>query len=250
MIRVERDGGVGLLLLDRAAQRNALTPEMLAGLPGRARELAEDCRVVVLGGEGRVFCAGFDLKMCAADSTGGTMRALLAGLAEAIAVLRTLEVPVVVAAHGAAIAGGAALLGGGDVVVTDTHTKIGYPVVKIGVSPAVSAPFLASGVNGGGVRQRLLDPGLIDGAGAHRIGLAHELVAEPGAVRARAVEIARTLASKPGGAVGATRAWLDEIEAGLTPLGAGAAARGLRASLSIAGNEDERARLAQMWGTK
>lgn len=246
MIRVERDGDVGLLLLDRAGQRNALTPEMLAELPSRARELARECRCVMLAGEGRVFCAGFDLKLCAADPSGETMRALLTGLGESVRTLRELDAPVVVAAHGAAIAGGAALLGGADVVVADRGARVGYPVVRIGVSPAVSAAFLIRSVFGGGVRERLLDPELVSGERAWETGLVHEIVENRGDVRGRALEIARALAGKPGRAAVATRAWLNEIESGM--LGVAAPERGLAASLAIVGNEDERARLAEMWG--
>ncbi|MEZ6243832.1 MAG: enoyl-CoA hydratase/isomerase family protein [Phycisphaerales bacterium] len=248
MIRVEADGDVGVLLLDRAAKRNALTPEMLGALPERAREAAAGRRALVLAGEGPVFCAGFDLKMCAGDALGQTMRDLLSGLGASVAALRGLEVPIVIAAHGAAVAGGAALLGGGDVVVVDADAKIGYPVVKIGVSPAVSAAFLIHSVFAGGVRERLLDPELIDGRAAHRIGMAHEVVDRPEDVRPRALELAHRLAFKPGRAASATRAWLHEIEIGMTALGAEAPTRGLAASLSIAGNDDERARLGEMWG--
>ncbi len=248
MISTRREGDVGLLMLDRPDKRNALTPEMLAELPGAARRLAQDCRAIVLGGEGRAFCAGFDLKMCAADETGATMRALLEGLGRGVAALRSLDVPVVAAAHGAAIAGGAALLGGADVVVADRGAKIGYPVVRIGVSPAVSAPTLAHAMGAGGARARLLHPEIIDGDEAHARGLVHELVEEHGQVLDRAVAIARSMASKPGEGVVATRRWVNEIESGLTPLGAEAGELALQASLAITGAEDERARLAAMWG--
>lgn len=246
MIGVGDEGGVRVLTLDRAERRNALTPEMLGALNGAIRASA-GVRAVALVGAGAVFCAGFDLKMCAADATGATLRSLLSGLSEAIRGLRALGAPVVVGAHGAAIAGGAALLGGGDVVVSEAGAKIGYPVARIGVSPAVSAAFLRESV-GGRVRGRLLDPELIDGRRAHEIGLVHELAADGASVRARAIEIAGALGEKPGRGVAATKRWLDEIAASETALGADAAGASLEASLSIVGNDEERARLEAMWG--
>ncbi len=243
MIRVDRDGRIAVVALDRPDQRNALTPEMLNTLRGRAAEAAQDAGALVLRGEGPVFCAGFDLKMCRAVPDGSVMRALLTGLSEAIATLRGLPIPVVIAAHGAAIAGGCALLGGADVVVADRGAKLGYPVVKIGVSPGVSAPFLRPGVGDGATRTRLLDPDLISGEEAARIGLVHELVDRPEDVLPRAMEAARGLAEKPAHAIAATKRWLGEIEA----VG-NQARRALDVSLGLAGSDEERARLAAMFG--
>src|SRR5690606_29099547 len=112
-------------------------------------------RTLLLCGEGRVFCAGFDLDACRGEGGDDALRRLLRGLSAAIAGLRAQERPVVVAAHGAAIAGGCALLGSADVVVADAGAKLGYPVARLGISPAVSAPFLAPAV-GAGAGRRLL----------------------------------------------------------------------------------------------
>ncbi|MFI4897059.1 MAG: hypothetical protein ACIARR_04460, partial [Phycisphaerales bacterium JB059] len=115
------------------------------------------------------------------------------------------------------------------------------------VSPAVSAAFLSESV-GGLVRERLLDPGLIDGARAHAIGLAHEVVERREAVAERALRIAHELAGKPRSGIGATKRWLEEVGAAQSALGADAGRAGLEASLSIVGNEEERARLDALWG--
>ncbi|HET8882001.1 MAG TPA: enoyl-CoA hydratase/isomerase family protein, partial [Solimonas sp.] len=65
-ISLERQaGGIALLKLDRADARNALTLAMVRELHAALDALAadRDCRVVVLAGEGRGFCAGLDLKI-------------------------------------------------------------------------------------------------------------------------------------------------------------------------------------------
>ncbi len=246
MIRLETDGGVSVLTLDRPERRNALTPEMLDELIARIGQCA-GARAVALVGAGSVFCAGFDLKRCADDPSGETLGALLRGLSRAIAALRGLDAPVVVGVHGGAIAGGAALLGAGDVVLAGRDTTIGYPVVKIGVSPAVSAPFLESSI-AGMVRERLLDPDLIDGVRAHEIGLVHELVDEQTDVREIAISMARRLSEKPAGGMSATKRWVDEIHSAQSPLGERAPQRALDASLSIVGCDEERERLGAIWG--
>lgn len=239
LVLVEASGAVTVLTLNRPAQRNAMTPEMLDDLAAAAGRLPASTRCLIVAGEGKVFCAGFDLTLCEAHPDGSVMRALLTGLSRAILALRGRSVPVVVAAHGAAIAGGCALLGGADFVVADRAARFGYPVVRLGVSPAVSAPFLGAAIGSGRARERMLDPSLIDGAEAHRIGLVQKLVETPAEVLPRARSLAEALSEKPPGAVAASKAWLHEIESlGSSPH------RALAASLSLAGGEEERGRLA------
>lgn len=206
----EQHGDVCVLTLNRPDRRNALTPDMLRDL---LREItATEGRAILLRGEGKVFCSGFDLSLCHQSADGSVMRSLLQGLSDCIAALRDLPIPIVIAAHGGAIAGGCALLGGCDLAVTDAAAQLGYPVVRLGISPAVSAPFLRNSLTFGHARERLLDSGLISGTEAKRIGLVTECCAMPEGVFPRALAIAETLASKPPGAMSETRRWLRELE--------------------------------------
>jgi len=246
MIRVEYFGPLVSIALARPDKRNALTPEMLGSLETALGRIPGESRAVVLSGDGPAFCAGFDLKSCAADASGDTMRALLTGLSRCVRTMRGLEQPVVGAVHGGAIAGGCALLGGMDIIAAERGTRLGYPVVKIGVSPAVSAPFLTGAIPDGPARALLLDPGLIDAPRALEIGLVHELADGPGATREHANTIARAIADKPTGGVRATKALLNR----LTQDRAGFADEALGVSLSRVGSDEERAMLGALWGTK
>jgi enoyl-CoA hydratase/carnithine racemase len=239
-VRVDTVGAVATITLDRPAQRNALTPGMLGELRAAIGAVGPTARCLVLAGEGKVFCAGFDLDLCRASPDGEVMRALLTGLSRAVTALRALPIPVVAAAQGAAIAGGCALLGGADIIIADRGAKFGYPVVRLGISPAVSAPTISGLIGRGRARERMLDTALIDGVEARRIGLVHELVDEAGDVGGRARVIAEELAAKPPGAMSVTRSWLREIE-GLGPW----PDRALAASLALTGSEEERVRLAE-----
>ncbi|MFG0282866.1 MAG: enoyl-CoA hydratase/isomerase family protein [Phycisphaerales bacterium JB039] len=244
MIRFGREGDVGVIRLMRPEKRNALTPEALETLADPRSWLEgtdmEGASALLLCGEGSVFCAGFDLETCRGPAGAEPLRRLLRGLSGAVVALRSQARPVVAAAHGAAIAGGCALLGGADIVVADAGAKLGYPVVRLGISPAVSAPFLRGAIGDGPGRARLLDPGLIDGRRAAGIGLVHELVESPADVQGRAMAIAAELAAKGASAIGATRAWLDTLEAI-------DAAGGLAASEQLAGDEESQALLDAMW---
>lgn len=210
MIRVEDEKAVRCITIARPEKRNALTSEMLVDL-ACALESASGARACVLVGEGPVFCAGFDLHEGAGDPQMPALRAQLRGLSRAILAMRALRCPVVVGAHGAAIAGGCALLGGADLVVADRGARFGYPVVRLGISPAITAPFLRQRVGDGAARAMLLDPGLIDAERAHRLGLVDELVERADQVRPAAVARACALADKPGSAETQTRRWCGSL---------------------------------------
>jgi 2-(1,2-epoxy-1,2-dihydrophenyl)acetyl-CoA isomerase len=239
MIDTQVVGSIAVFRFDRAEKRNALTPHMLSSLC-KAVETAASARAIVLSGVGEVFCAGFDLTLCRGDD--GALRDMLTGLSRAIVALRNAPCPVVVSAHGAAIAGGCALLGGADVVVTTDDARIGYPVVRLGISPAVSAPFARLAMGDGPARVRMLDPGLIDGRAAVRLGLAHESVAS--GCEARAIDIARGFEAKPRDALGHTKRWLNEIDGSLDAL---SIERGLETSLALVGTPELEERLAALW---
>ncbi len=230
--------------LNRPERRNAMTPTMLADLASAIDAASADPNpplALLLLGEGRVFCAGFDLDLFADDPDGETMRALLSGLSETIRAMRAAPFPTVIGVQGAAIAGGCALLGGADFVVSDTAARFGYHVLKLGVSPAVTAPYLTDSVGTGSCRRHLLEPELFDAHHALTLGLVGELVSDPGSVERGARAVAERLAALPPDAVSSTRRWLDRItgSASLRELA-------LAASLSLTGGSEERSRIGSL----
>lgn len=249
MVRIERHldprfAGVAEIVLDRADKRNALTPEMLDCITESIATLSADttARAILLRGEGAVFCAGFDLSLCKENSAA--LAEMLRGLSRVVRALRRAPKPVVIAAHGGAIAGGCALLAGGDVVIGDLRAKYGYPVVRLGISPAVNAPLLRIAIGSRSARERCLDPELIAGDQARRIGLLDRLVDIPEDVVPRAqIESAR-LGGLPPQAFAATKLWLNEIDGSDRD---DVMHRALEASLSLVGSEEERRRLAALW---
>lgn len=248
-IRLERNTlkgrALGEIVIDRPEKCNALTPAMLEAMVRGAQQLADDPAVqaIVVRSEGETFCAGFDLSLCHADGTA--LPALLRSLSKFISVLRSAPKPVVIGVQGAAVAGAAAMLAGADLVVAEAAAKIGYPVVRLGISPAVSGPTLAGAIGIGPARTRQLNPELIDAQHAHRLGWVHVLVPVVEDVQPRAQIEAAKLADKPPHAYAQTKAWLNTIDTSAT---ANAQAAGLAASLALAGNEEQRALLARALG--
>ena len=235
MIRAGTEGDVGTIRLARPDSRNALTPEMLEELRRAIEHLGARVGALVLAGEGRAFCAGFDLSLCQETPDGSVMRELLTGLDAVVRAIRACPVPVVVAAHKAAIAGACAIVAAADFAVTDRGARLGYPVVLLGISPAVSVPTLGPRTGRGTARRLTLDPGLIGGEEAFRIGLVSDLVDEVPGVEPAASALARSLASKPRKGLTATKSWLNQIDG----VGEGDGA-GLKCSLGLTGGEEER----------
>ncbi len=278
MIRVAENAGVGTVTLARPESRNALTPEMLERLREAIDDLGPRVGAVVVAGEGSVFCAGFDLMLCRESRDGSVMRALLTGLDAAVRAMRACPVPVVVACHGAAIAGGCALVAGGDFAVAERRAKLGYPVVLLGVSPAVSGPTLSPRVGAGAARGRMLDPGLISGEEAAKIGLVSDLVEGQEEVGPAATRLAEAMAAKGRGAIVATKRWLGELDGTVSneptsvgadggnpsrargalseacsPAHGGRSSRkpdGLSVSLGLAGGDEERILLERFWASR
>ncbi len=248
-VTVESHGAVAVLRLSRPEARNAMTPRMLHDLREQIVESDRTNCAIVLAGAGESFSAGFDLKLCRDDP--GELSVLLRRLSSVIATLKTATVPVVIAAHGAAVAGACALFGGADYVIADRRAKLGYPVVRLGLSPAVSAPFLSSQISAGDMRRLMLNPGVISGQEALAIGLVHECVDSPAEVLPAAIAAAKILAAKPRVAFAATKRLLNEIEdehqlATSPPPSAGWPARGLEISLATAASDETRSRLASL----
>jgi len=241
MILVESADQITIIRLNRPEKRNAMTPLMLSDLAA-AIVNARNSGAIVISGVGDVFCAGFDLALCRDDRR--VLRDLLTGLSECLMAMRETMSPIVLSAHGAAVAGGCALLAGADFVYTDASAKLGYPVLKLGISPAVNIPFLRSVLSDGQVRAKTLEPELFTAMQARAAGLVHEVTENAAACEAASITLAKHLASKPAWALQATKRWLEEV-APVTGI-----AEGLAASLGLVDGEEEREMLPKAWTRK
>jgi methylglutaconyl-CoA hydratase len=237
--------GIWHITLARPQQRNALTPEMLTDLLHAIQHTPAAARALLLDGEGKTFCAGFDLERSQGQAGIEVVRALLTGLSGVVQALSQWPIPVVMAVQGAAIAGGCALLGGADAVITHAEAQFGYPAARLGLSPAVSAPTLAQHIGTGPARALQLDGGLISGQRALSIGLATHLADRDALVQA-ALSVARDLAAKPPAALAHTRHLLQSLAPALNPE-SGLVQAALDASLSGTGSDEQISLLAKAW---
>ncbi len=84
LVTVARDGGVVRLTLNRPAQFNALSEDLMRAVQAELERVAVDpsARVVVIGGAGKAFCAGHDLREMRANPSHDYYRALFAQCAQ------------------------------------------------------------------------------------------------------------------------------------------------------------------------
>ncbi len=178
MLRVESNGPLLLVTLDRPEVRNAFNDELIAELTRVFLKLDPSVRAVLLSGEGKVFSAGGDLNWMQAASgytkEQNAQDALkLADLFEAIA---TSPAVVIVKVQGAAFGGGCGLVCAADVAVCERETKFSFSEVRLGLVPATISPYVLNKIGSGHARALFTTGEVFDGEKALRMGLVHECV--------------------------------------------------------------------------
>jgi len=195
-VRVERDGAVTTVIMNRPAARNAVNGPAAAELFEAFREFDADdsASVAVLWGDGGTFCAGADLKAFGTPETNRTHRD---GPGPMGPTRMMLSKPVIAAVSGYAVAGGLELALWCDLRVVEEDATFGVFCRRWGV------PL----IDGGTVRlprlighSRAMDLILtgrpVDAAEALAIGLANRVVPS-GQAREQAQALAAELAALP-----------------------------------------------------
>ena len=137
------ESGVARLTLNRGSRFNPLSMAMIAALDDALAAIAQDsrARVVVLGAEGRGFCAGHDLReMRAHAGDDAWMNELFAACNRMMLRLTGMPQPVIARVHGIATAAGCQLVSMCDLAVAAESATFALPGVNIGVfcsTPAV-----------------------------------------------------------------------------------------------------------------
>lgn len=178
--------GITRITLNRPEKLNAMTSELVQSLHRTLDEITADheCRVVVLTGAGRGFCAGLDLGGYGASPLGEGLGRTQAGLAtqkhiaSLIPHLRSLPQPVIAAVNGPAAGGGFALVLGSDIRLASESAKFNAAFIRIGLSACdIGTSWLLPRLIGAARAQELMLTGRVfDAAEAARIGLVLDAV--------------------------------------------------------------------------
>jgi enoyl-CoA hydratase len=135
IVLVERDGAVGVVVMNRPKQLNALSGELMGALVAALKELDLDpeIRCIVLGGNERAFAAGADI----AELAAGTPISLYESRRgiDQWDVIRGLRTPLVAAVSGYCLGGGCELAMACDLIVASETATFGQPEINLGVLP-------------------------------------------------------------------------------------------------------------------
>jgi enoyl-CoA hydratase/carnithine racemase len=170
--------GIGHITLNRPERMNAVTTELARQLEHALHELSRDpaMKVIVIRGAGKNFCAGGDVAEVEHLRSAGPepLRTLFAAFRRACDAIAGVDVPVVAAVEGVAMAGGFELMQAADIVIVSDDAKIADNHINFGMIP------------GGGSTQRLprlvgrqlalgllLSGDRLSGLDAVRLGLAY-----------------------------------------------------------------------------
>ena len=214
-VRLERDGAVAHVTLDRPAQLNAISPELLGDLDRACASIESDgsVRAVALTAAGRAFCAGADLSVVqelAPDPE--RWRGFMDLWHRVFDRLERLPVPVVAGVHGVALAGGLELTMVCDLVVVDAEARLGDQHINFALlAGGGGSQRLPRLIGARRAKELMLLGGWIDAQQALAWGLANR-VAPAGTVVEAALALARELAAK---SVAASRAAKRLIDRGL-----------------------------------
>lgn len=179
LITYSTQNRIGYISLNRPEKRNALSFEMVTELKGAFTnaEHDENCKVIVLKAEGKVFCAGADLAYLQQlqNNTYNENLADSTHLMELFLQIYKCSKVVIAQVHGHAIAGGCGLATVCDFSFTVPEAKFGYTEVKIGFIPAIVKVFLIRKIGEGKSKELLLSGDLIDAERALQFGLVNKI---------------------------------------------------------------------------
>lgn len=174
------DRGVATLTLNRPEKHNAFDDALIAELTGKLSQLDGDggVRIVILTGAGKSFSAGADLnwmRSMAGFSEKQNRDDSLA-LAELMAVLDGLSKPTIARVNGAVFGGGVGLVACCDIAVGTPYSKMALTEVKLGLVPAVIAPYVVRAIGPRQARRYFQTAEAVSAETAQALGLLHEVV--------------------------------------------------------------------------
>jgi len=202
-VRLEKDGGVAAIVLDRPEQLNAVSPALLDDLDAACAAIEADgqVRVATLTASGRAFCAGADLRVVqqlAPDPA--RWRAFMARWRQVYDRVEALPVPVIAGVHGLALAGGLELVLVCDLVIAEATARLGDQHANFGlVAGGGGSQRLPRLIGARRAKELMLLGGWLSADEARAWGLVNRVV-PAGEVAAATRELARELAAKSGAA--------------------------------------------------
>ncbi|WP_051098424.1 enoyl-CoA hydratase/isomerase family protein [Sporichthya polymorpha] len=211
-IRLEVDGAVATVVLDRADRRNAMTPTMWLALAAVPELLPAGVRVVVIRGDGPTFCAGLDLRLASPEGVPGegSMGSIMTplddqGIADQVGIwqqgflwMRDPRWITIASVQGAAVGGGFQLALSADLMVAADDAKFCMKENALGLVPDLTGTKpLVDRVGYSRALEICATSRWIDADEAGRLGIAQQVVPVADLETATAALVSALLATVP-----------------------------------------------------
>ena len=178
-VRYELRAPAAWVVIDREERRNALNPEVTAGLLGAVERAGsdEEARVVVLTGAGeKAFCAGGDLGGFQAGASAHEQHRMRGQLGDLFLAMQALPKPVIARVNGHALGGGYGLMLAADIAVAVDDAQIGTPEIDVGLWPHIITAVIQRNVPRKVAFEMMLTGRRIDAEEAARWGIVNRAV--------------------------------------------------------------------------
>jgi methylglutaconyl-CoA hydratase len=127
----------------------------------------DNLRVIVIRGNGSVFCSGADINTWNPEE-----------LQELLFSLSDCPVPTIAHLHGICFGGGMGIASACDFVIAEKGTKFGFPEVKLGMIPAVISPYVSRKISIGRMRELFITGESFNVQQAYDFGFLYSLEAD------------------------------------------------------------------------
>ena len=185
-VKVEREGSVATMTIDRQDKLNAISPQVVEELGQSPLELeSEPPAAIVLTGAGeKAFVAGADISEMSQMSAVEAKRFAEIGHA-AMALLDRSPVPTIAAVNGFALGGGCEIALACDMRIAAENALFGFPEVGLGILPGMGGTQRLPRLIGPGLANELIFSGRrVEAAEAKEMGLVNRVVAQGEALNA------------------------------------------------------------------
>ena len=218
-LHITSDGPLARLTLNRPERLNALSLQTLDELVAAVQEInaQPQVRVVIVGGKGRAFCAGADLRNFEGDDTAAARAAAEAGraMAEAIEGLRAVSIARI---QGWCVGGGVVLAAACDLRIAAASARFSIPEVALGIPLAWGGiPRLVAEIGPARTKELVMTCREFTPAEARQMGFLNE-VAEEDALDDAVAALAKTLLARPAYPLQATKRHVNAVSAGASGL--------------------------------
>lgn len=203
---------ITILTLQRAEKRNALNSDMMKQISQAIDEASNNAnqRVLILRGDGPVFCSGMDLLEASDSAQAETTTSLVMQMLKKI---YTTHLITIAAVHGSAMAAGAGITAACDFVIAEEGCKFGFPETSRGLVPAVVMCYLIRQIPYRTVREMVLLGETFDAERALSWGFINRVILKD-ELEVEALNLAHIILSRAPLAIVKTKQLLEKVYPG------------------------------------